>query len=88
MKKEIEEKLKEIGYIGNTDLETILEALPEKIEGWVFVGINKESISYTKPHWRDPDYLSVAKQNNESLANTAARLLILLHEKGIVKFNN
>jgi hypothetical protein len=85
------------------DVETILDALPESIKytdvdatmkydrnlkDWYFQ-MDKESLYYVS-YYHEMEYIVFCheKRENESLADTAARLLILLHEKGIVKFNN
>jgi len=70
------------------DLETILEALPEEInlEGYCQeLLITKNLLAYQRATgaW---DFEQI-RNENESLADTAARLLILLHEEGIVNFN-
>ncbi len=71
------------------DLETILEALPEMI---VLHGISHELNIYKNylvyERATGAGQYECNKEDNESLADTAARLLILLVEKGIVKFNN
>lgn len=69
-------------YILAYDLETILEALPESIEQdarITHLELNKNFIGYTSDT-RDNDKLEMNKEKSESLANTAARLLILLIE--------
>lgn len=75
------------------DLETILEAL-RKVK-WFNCRITKSDVNFGYCEiYRDKNKelqertFSVSNLNDESLADTAARLLILLHEKGIVKFNN
>ena len=73
------EIMNEIGvFIKSYDLETLLYALPK---------INKQEyllcsggIVYLN------DYISVGKEKNESLADTAGRLLIELFEAGIINF--
>jgi hypothetical protein len=76
------------------DLETILEALPKHIrddfgeyELDLYINRNNWRIAYIGDNGSLQDD-RLTKEENESLADTAARLLILLHEKGIVKFNN
>jgi hypothetical protein len=74
------------------DLETILEALPTKIargEGraptssFIFT---KDGMGYAqKPQIEFQEFIE--HHENASLADTAARLLILLHEKGLINFN-
>ena len=75
------------------DLETILEALPVSTDHKGFATnlvMSKRVFGYTinftdrLPEW----IFCEAQQENESLADTTARLLIKLVEAGIVKFNN
>jgi hypothetical protein len=91
MKQEIKDKLIEIGYTGKTDLETLLDVLPEKIK----VGIDrtpqskfyfdKISFGYAKePKIEFQFYCRI--QENESLADTAGRLIIWLYEENLIKF--
>lgn len=70
------------------DLETILEALPGMIEGEQYLVLDKDSVGYF-------EYESIIcsgieayckKEENETLADTAARLLMLLVEKGLLTF--
>lgn len=89
-------------YYNTYDLETILNELPKKIryadkeapmkydrelEFWDFQ-MDKKSLYYIR-HDYDIEYIVLCheKQENESLADTAARLLILLESKNLVKFN-
>jgi len=69
------------------DLETILEALPNQL-GQSFLQItmlgNQALIGY---EMQRIELSSLVDGKNESLADTAARLLILLHKEGIVNFN-
>jgi hypothetical protein len=81
MKQEIKSKLREIGYTGKTDLETILEALPTSVEGMVF-GLEKTMIGYGNTK----TFKIYEEAGNESLADTAARLLIALAEQKIINF--
>lgn len=71
------------------DLETILEALPNSIRlpeyppyylGFSLV-IRKHSIGYGSESG-----ISFIKEKNESFADAAARLLLLLYEKNLIKF--
>jgi len=88
MQKEIKDKLIEIGYTGKTDLETLLDALP--------VGMDQEDKRYDLVieqnsfiYYSDTEgneLVKVDKKNNESLADMAGRLIILLHEKNLIKF--
>lgn len=77
------------------DLETLIEALPDFINIWDGgnLEIAKDSIgyriSYGNPVDCDYDTLEtyfINKDENESLTDTAARLLILLAEKGLINF--
>lgn len=94
MKIEIEQKLREIGFFGKTDLETILEALPKliKFKGdiyrfWMTFSGSSDCyiLGYVCGQIRRSE-LEIFTYENESLADTAARLLIKLAEKGLVKF--
>jgi len=75
-------------HIKAYDLETLLEALPAFIELEYRKGaknyylLNGVGIGYA-----DTLEFFCHKQQNESLADTTARLLILLHEKNIINFN-
>jgi hypothetical protein len=70
------------------DLESILQALPNVVNYNEELNIKKYEIGY---YYFDYDCvicgIGVEKQENELLTDTAARLLILLHEKGMVNFN-
>ena len=95
---EISKKLKEAGYVGKTDLETMLDALPSVIErkGWgndIYFKMNKNGFWYENSCSCDSSeycpletYYHIDRQKNESLADTAGRLLLLLHEKNLIKF--
>lgn len=75
------------------DLETILEALPKVRNlmsdyGWylnIWFFRNNLAIGYVCEDDPHPDYVLNNKEN-ESLADTAARLLIKLVEAGIINF--
>lgn len=83
------------------DLETILDALPKSVDSSYYslqidfdgeyVDGNHAYICYSNIPGlianEDGVNLEVSWNGNESLADTAARLLILLESKGIVKFN-
>ena len=60
------------------DLETLLDALPNTISGPLM--IYKEGMYYQE------SMIEVAKLENESLADCAGKLLILLYEKNLIKF--
>jgi len=74
------------------DLETILEALPNFIENGngtgncLVVDVAFGEIHYEGDCENDALFITTTRKN-ESLADTAARLLILLHEKGLINFN-
>ena len=63
------------------DLETILEALPKIIHfdgtNFHYDYRNSEGVFFTE---------FTTKENAESLADTVARLLLLLHKKNLIKF--
>lgn len=67
------------GNVKAYDLETLLYALPK---------INKQEYLLCSGGivYLNDDYISVGKEKNESLADTAARLLIKLYNAGFVKF--
>lgn len=93
MKQEIENKLREIGYTGKTDLETILEALPamlpdcSKLIMHTLDNTGRKRIYYFGGKIVPNKYPQEDQQENESLADTASRLLIRLFEAGIINFN-
>lgn len=68
------------------DLETILDALPEMIwrEEKDFV-LWYDKVKFVYSHTDEWIFESI-KKKDEFLADTAARLLLELHEKGIIKF--
>lgn len=77
------------------DLGTILEVLPRTVvlktipkkiyELRAWFNSNENQIGYQDFQGFHP-VLTFAQQENESLADTAARLLLLLHEKNLIKF--
>lgn len=77
------------------DLETILEALPKqrdffsrgigKYELRIWYHENKMFIGYQNFDGFDK-LLTLEQEENKSLADTAARLLLLLHKKNLIKF--
>jgi hypothetical protein len=80
------------------DLETILEALPKFINCndyeycltfWLARHLYYELVGNRENLKENIDVFTfdVEKDEKESLADTAARLLILLYEKGMVNFN-
>jgi len=89
MKQEIKDKLIKIGYTGKTDLETLLDTLPKSIMGPdasspEFLTLTKEYISYES--YSTLDCLQVDRKLNESLADIAGKMLILLESKNLIKF--
>jgi len=71
------------------DLETILEALPESVKfhnksAWF--EMDKNFIIYKFIDEDKTCLFDFHKQENESLADTAARLLIKLESKGLINF--
>lgn len=89
MKQEIKNKLRKIGYTGKKDLKTITNTLPEYLHLGggrnlkSFFIMTKRGIGYAQnPMIEYQEFCNI--QENESLADTAARLLILLVEKGLL----
>ena len=82
-----------IEKVGAWDLETILEALPSEIdEGFRRLCVFSNFVNDENKKMRIGYYYSdffgevirKIKSDNESLANTAARLLLLLHKKNLI----
>jgi hypothetical protein len=82
-----------IEKVGAWDLETILEALPSEIdEGFRRLRVFPNFVDCEDKKMRIGYYYSdffggairKIKSDNESLANTAARLLLSLHEKNLI----
>jgi len=72
------EIMNEIGvFIESYDLETILDALPK---------INKQEYLLCSGGiaYLNDDYISIGREKNESLADTAGKMWLLLKEKGLV----
>ena len=69
---------KEYLLLKSYDLETLLSALPDTIGGCLM--IHKEGMYYQE------SMIEVQKQKNESLADTAGRLIIELCENNLIKF--
>ena len=73
------------------ELETILEALPNFIENGngtencLVVDVAFGEIHYEGDCENDSLFITTTREN-ESLADTAGRLIILLHEKNLIKF--
>jgi hypothetical protein len=87
-------------FLKSYDLEILLDALPSRIEtenwgGWIryiiYFRMNKNGLWYENLCW-DSSACPVEKHHyikineNESLADIAGRMLILLHEKNLIKF--
>jgi hypothetical protein len=70
---------KEYLLLKSYELETLLDALPE---------INKQLplICFSGITYLDPVNIGLSRNKNESLADTAGRLLILLYERNLIKF--
>ena len=80
-------KLAKCYSVAAYDLETILQALPKSLQEYqlcIYFELSFESTKFTY-NWQK---LEVKQNWNESLADTAARLLILLHEKGYMDIKN
>jgi hypothetical protein len=87
-------------WILSYDLEILLNALPSEIKGiegecWfnIYFKMNKNGLWYENLCNCDSDqscpvesYCDIEKLENESLADTAGRFIILLHEKNLIKF--
>jgi len=77
------------------DLETIIDIFPLKIGGYGYFSIGARKDNPSMPFAVgynlecDDDYgmLFCDQKKDESLADCAARLLILLHEKELINFN-
>jgi hypothetical protein len=71
-------------WIRSFDLETLLDALPSEVE------LIESHFSKKRGFYLDLEVFGreffIEKEENESLADTAARLLMLLAEKGIINF--
>jgi hypothetical protein len=82
---------KEYLLLKSYDLETLLEALPNFIENGngtencLVVDVAFGEIHYEGDCENDALFITTTREN-ESLADTAGRLLILLHEKNLIKF--
>jgi len=75
-------------FLKSYDLETLLDALPKSIMGPDdsspdFLTLTKEYISYESYFTRD---IQVDLELNEALADTAGRMIILLHKQNLIKF--
>ena len=67
------------------DLETILDALPKETE-IIISNYTGKRIFYLDSWWRNirGNEISITVEENESLADTAGRMWLLLKEKGMV----
>jgi len=77
------------GNFKSYDLETLFDALPETIRNNEELNLKKNEIGYF--FWdSDEIFCSIGahKQENESLADTAGRLIILLESKNLISFKN
>jgi len=87
------------GDVEAYDLETLLDALPKKLANkygkngalklsydtkvnWIYYADKEDYILF----FNDYAYCEIKSQENESFADTAGRLLLLLHEKNLIKF--
>jgi hypothetical protein len=81
-------------FLKSYDLEILLNALPLKVGsyGFFLMGIRKENplmpfaIGYNLGDDENYGMLYCDKMQDESLADVAGRLLIILHEKNLIKF--
>lgn len=69
-------------WIPAYDLETILDALPKVI----ISDLKLASPAFVCYGQYEEEFLSCDKKEGENWADTAARLLILLHKKGLINF--
>ena len=99
---EISKKLREIGFKVKTcdewfpsyDLETLLDVLPKSIKYcgdtyyfWMTYSGSSDCyiIGYSSGQLRKTELEKYSKEN-ESIVDTAGRLIILLHQKNLIKF--
>jgi hypothetical protein len=81
-------------FLKSYDLEILLDALPEKISRYnIYFKMNKDGLWYENSCNCDSNqscpvesYCHIEIKNNESLADIAGRMIILLHEKNLIKF--
>jgi predicted RNase H-like HicB family nuclease len=98
LKKEIKDKLLEIGYAGKTDLESLLGVLPSQIKAegqYVDFAMNQYGIWYENRCTCDSyencpvnTYFYTGTLKNETLTDTAGRLIISFYEENILNSNN
>jgi len=96
--KEIKNKLKEIGYAGKIDLESLLGVLPSQIKAegqYVDFAMNQRGIWYENRCTCDSyencpvnAYFYTGTLENETLTDTAGRMIISLYEENILNSNN
>lgn len=85
----ISKKLKEAGYVGKTDLETILDALPtfiankNKGENCLVIDVAFGEIYYEGDSDNDAMFITTTEEN-ESLADVAGKMWLMLKDKGII----
>lgn len=91
----------QIGFVGEDtipayDFETILQALPKKINDAsleiYFLRDCRAMVCYLTEEYCHAEFadkrdMAVAQQQNGSIADAASKMLILLHEKGLTNFN-
>jgi hypothetical protein len=76
-------------YYPSYNLETLLDVLPKSLKSKLELRIwyDKKSTYIGYQNFEGFDKaLNLKQQENESLADTAGRLIILLHEKNLIKF--
>ena len=98
LKKEIKDKLKEIGYTGKTDLESLLGVLPSQIKAeglYLDFAMNQRGIWYENRCTCDSyencpvnAYFYTGTLENETLTDTSGRMIISLYEENILNSNN
>jgi hypothetical protein len=77
-------------FLKSYDLEILIDALPKEREGFggdAYFKMDKNGLWYERS-WNCPREINyyIEKLENESLADTAGRLIILLHKKNLIKF--
>ncbi len=75
-------------YYLSYDLETLLDALPPVVNGMPLkMRLDRSPhIGYNSSYEEEKQFVCF-QYKNESLADTAARLIVELHEAGIINFN-
>jgi len=76
------------------DLETLISALPKEIalyDDYAFLYIRHNCVEYSRNYCKDSnintDALWFSREEGESLADLTGKMLILLREKGLIKFD-